>query len=86
MAPVATLSGYGARSRDIATALINSDKYDVVIFPTRWGATPQNALESGNAAHQEIWHKMWRGQVAVVSNPQAAIKAVRLACNETIEE
>jgi len=54
MAPVATLSGYGARSRDIATALINSDKYDVVIFPTRWGATPQNALESGNAAHQEI--------------------------------
>ena len=29
---------------------------------------------------------MWRGQVAVVSNPQAAIKAVRLACNETIEE
>jgi hypothetical protein len=35
---------------------------------------------------QEVWHRMWRGQVAVVSNPQAAIKAVRLACNETIEE
>ena len=37
-------------------------------------------------ADQEVWHKMWRGQVAVVSNPQAAIKAVKLACNETIEE
>ena len=35
---------------------------------------------------QVIWHRMWRGQVAVVSNPQAAVKAVRLACNETIEE
>jgi len=35
---------------------------------------------------QEVWHKMWRGQVAVVSNPQAAVKAVKLACNETIEE
>jgi Holliday junction resolvase len=35
---------------------------------------------------QEVWHKMWRGQVAVVSNPQAAIKAVRIACSETIEE
>lgn len=37
-------------------------------------------------ADQEVWHKMWRGQVAVVSNPQAAVKAVKLACNETIEE
>ena len=35
---------------------------------------------------QEIWHRMWRGQVAVVSNPQAAIMAVRIACSETIEE
>jgi Holliday junction resolvase len=35
---------------------------------------------------QVIWHKTWRGQVAVVSNPQAAIRAVRIACSETIEE
>lgn len=58
MAPVATLSGYGARSRDIATALINSDKYNVVIFPTRWGATPQNALETDNPNHQEITKRL----------------------------
>lgn len=44
MAPVNTVSGYGARSRDIAHALIASDKYDVKIWPTRWGATPQNYL------------------------------------------
>lgn len=44
MAPVNTVSGYGARSRDIAHALIASDKYDVKIWPTRWGSTPQNYL------------------------------------------
>ena len=44
MAPINTVSGYGARSRDVAHALINSDKYDVKIWPTRWGATPQNYL------------------------------------------
>ena len=44
MAPVNTVSGYGARSRDVAQALIASDKYDVRIFPTRWGSTPQNYL------------------------------------------
>lgn len=54
MAPVATLSGYGARSRDIATALIKSGKYDVMIAPTRWGSTPENALDSNNQEHEEI--------------------------------
>ena len=44
MAPINTVSGYGARSRDVAHALINSDKYDVKIWPTRWGSTPQNFL------------------------------------------
>ena len=44
MAPVNTVSGYGARSRDIAHSIINSDKYDVKIWPTRWGSTPQNYL------------------------------------------
>jgi hypothetical protein len=44
MAPVNTVSGYGARSRDVAHALIASDKYDVKIWPTRWGSTPQNYL------------------------------------------
>jgi Ni,Fe-hydrogenase III component G len=44
MAPVNTVSGYGARSRDVAHALIASDKYNVKIWPTRWGSTPQNYL------------------------------------------
>lgn len=54
MAPVATCSGYGARSRDLATALIKLDKYDLRIFPTPWGATPVNALDKDNAEHKEI--------------------------------
>ena len=43
-APVATRSGYGAHSRDICRALIKLDKYDVKIWPVRWGNTPMNAL------------------------------------------
>lgn len=54
MAPVATVSGYGARSRDIAYSLIKSDKYDVKIWNTRWGATPMNALDSNNPKHKAI--------------------------------
>ena len=44
MAPVNTVSGYGARSRDVIQSLIASDKYDISIWPTRWGNTPMNAL------------------------------------------
>lgn len=54
MAPVATVSGYGARSRDIATALIRSQKYDVKIWSTRWGSTPMNALNPENEDHKAI--------------------------------
>jgi glycosyltransferase involved in cell wall biosynthesis len=54
MAPVGTSSGYGARSRDLVTALINLDKYEVLIYPTMWGATPNNALEKSNPEHNEI--------------------------------
>jgi len=43
-APVATRSGYGARSRDIARAIINMNRYNVQIQPVSWGSTPQNAL------------------------------------------
>jgi hypothetical protein len=45
-APVATRSGYGAHSRDICRALIKLDKYDVKIWPVRWGSTPMNALHN----------------------------------------
>lgn len=46
MAPVGTRSGYGERSRDIARALIQLDKYDIKIVNTRWGSCPANALTS----------------------------------------
>jgi hypothetical protein len=58
MAPVTTVSGYGARSRDIATALIKSDKYDVKIWPTRWGSTPMNALSDNNPKHKAIFDRL----------------------------
>lgn len=48
-APVDTYSGYGARSRDIVKALINSEKYDVRILSQRWGNTRFGYLED----HQE---------------------------------
>jgi len=54
MAPVTTVSGYGARSRDIAYSLIKSEKYNVKIWPTRWGSTPMNALDPFNPKHKMI--------------------------------
>ncbi len=53
-APVKTRSGYGNHARDICTALIELDKYDVHINSVRWGATPMTALEKDNPKHNEI--------------------------------
>ena len=44
-APVATRSGYGSHSRDICRSLIKLDRFDVKIWPVRWGNTPMNALD-----------------------------------------
>ena len=44
-APVGTRSGYGSHSRDICRSLIEMDKFDVKIWPVRWGGTPQDALD-----------------------------------------
>jgi len=49
--PIDTYSGYGARSRDLAKAIIQTDKYDVKIIPQRWGNTPWNFIQD----HQEKW-------------------------------
>ena len=43
--PIDTYSGYGARGRDVAKAVIDLDKYDVKILPQRWGATPWGFIE-----------------------------------------
>lgn len=47
--PVATRSGYGARSRDFVRALIEQkgDEWDIKILPQKWGELPMNALEKG---------------------------------------
>ena len=45
---VATRSGYGSHSRDICRSLISMDKYNIKIFPVRWGSTPQNALNDAD--------------------------------------
>jgi hypothetical protein len=58
MAPVGTRSGYGARSRDLVKALLKLDKYDIKIFPTQWGGTPNNALDPNDADDQEIVKRM----------------------------
>ena len=37
--PIETMSGYGARARDIVKALLKHDKYDVKVISQRWGNT-----------------------------------------------
>tara|TARA_Y100000385_G_scaffold287426_1_gene351665 strand:+ start:23 stop:1297 length:1275 start_codon:yes stop_codon:yes gene_type:complete len=49
--PFDTYSGYGARSRDIVKAIIESDKYDVKLLPQRWGSTSWGFCKS---------HPEWR--------------------------
>ena len=53
-APVGTRSGYGAHSRDIVRSLISMDRFDIKIFPVRWGSTPQNALNEKDPNDIEI--------------------------------
>ena len=57
--PIDTFSGYGARSRDIALAIIKSDKYDVKILSQRWGATPFGFLQQDNPDHKLILDCIW---------------------------
>ena len=44
--PIATRSGYGARSRDFVRSLIDlkGEEWDIKILSQRWGQQPQNAL------------------------------------------
>ena len=43
--PIDTYSGYGARSRDLVKAIIETNKYDVKILPQRWGNTSWGFIE-----------------------------------------
>ena len=57
-APVGTRSGYGAHSRDIVRSLIAMDRFDIKIFPVRWGSTPQNALNDKDPNDKEIVERL----------------------------
>ena len=54
VAPVSTLSGYGAHARGIADALIDWDKFDVKIISTKWGACPMTALDNNSTQSEKI--------------------------------
>lgn len=43
--PIDTYSGYGARSRDLVKAIIETNQYDVRILSQRWGNTPWSFLD-----------------------------------------
>lgn len=56
-APVRTLSGYGARSRDFITTLIELG-YDVDILAIPWGDTPNTGLDLNNPNHKAIHERI----------------------------
>ena len=53
-APVGTRSGYGSHSRDIVRSLVAIDKFDIKVWPVRWGSTPQDALDEKNPNDKPI--------------------------------
>ena len=44
--PVRSRSGYGDHTRDLITSLIDTNRYDILIAPTKWGDCPETGLES----------------------------------------
>ena len=52
--PIDTFSGYGARSRDVVKAIIDSEKYEVKILAQRWGGTPFGFLNADIPDHKKI--------------------------------
>ena len=60
--PVATRSGYGAHSRDIAKSLIDMDLFDIRINSMRWGNTPMNALSANDEEDKKIIDRIMTSQ------------------------
>tara|TARA_B100001059_G_scaffold84097_1_gene82149 strand:- start:15735 stop:17057 length:1323 start_codon:yes stop_codon:yes gene_type:complete len=52
--PVSTRSGYGNHTRDLVTALIKANKYDIQIVSLPWGSCPTNALLVEDPNHKAI--------------------------------
>jgi glycosyltransferase involved in cell wall biosynthesis len=92
--PFDTYSGYGARSRDLVKAIIETDKYEVKLLSQRWGATPfgfcdanpewsflmNHALSSPQLPKQpEIWMQI------TVPNEFQPIGKFNIGCTAGIE-
>ncbi len=61
--PVDTVSGYGARSRDLVKSLLKSEKFDLKIISCRWGNTPFGALDRNNPEDKKILNRIIPGQM-----------------------
>ena len=61
--PVATRSGYGNHTRDLVTALIKSNKYEIQIISLPWGACPMDALKPDNLEHVDIMKHIARANI-----------------------
>ena len=57
--PIETMSGYGARSRDIVKSLLKYDKYDIKVISQRWGNTSWNALDPNNEEDKKLLDLIW---------------------------
>jgi glycosyltransferase involved in cell wall biosynthesis len=53
-APVTSRSGYGAHGRDLVTAFLEHNKYDIKIMDVPWGDCPRNALDINNLEDKKI--------------------------------
>jgi len=62
--PVATRSGYGDHTRDLVTALIKSNKYEIHIISMRWGDTPMTGLKPSNPDHVEIANRLAKQHIS----------------------
>jgi glycosyltransferase involved in cell wall biosynthesis len=91
--PFDTFSGYGARSRDLVKAIIETDKYEVKLLSQRWGNTPfgfcnanpewsflmNHALTSPQQPQPDIWMQI------TVPNEFQPIGKFNIGCTAGIE-
>lgn len=54
----ASRSGYGNHSRDIAHSFLDIGEYDVMLLPTQWGSTPNDALLLENPRDMRLIERM----------------------------
>jgi glycosyltransferase involved in cell wall biosynthesis len=73
-APIATRSGYGDMSRDIARHIIESEKYEVKLVSTPWGVTPQDALIESNPKDKILLDRIIKPPFQLTRQPDIHIQ------------